>query len=57
VFSYISAFNYTYFLILLKLGHVITRIYVHLNVSLFDVLFDCTHFELFKVEQYGILLM
>jgi len=53
---YTLAFNYTYFFILLKLLRIITRIHVYLSVLrylcfvLFEILFDCTHFELYKVK-------
>jgi len=47
VFRYILIFNYTYFLILLKHGHIITQIYTYLSIcSLFNILFGDTHFKL-----------
>jgi hypothetical protein len=44
-------FNYTYFLIILKLKCIITRVYIQLSVFLlFTFLFGYTHFELYKVK-------
>jgi len=50
-FKYILTFNYTYFLILLKLKRIIMNIYTHIFYSLFNILFGCTHFELCKVKR------
>jgi len=53
---YILAFNYIDFLIFLKLGRIIIRIYVYLSILfecfIFNIVFDCTHFELCKVKQW-----